>query len=105
MVDLRCLGTLPALPRPLVGGADAQFSISVFIALGSLVLVTMLRARNRLTPSVIKPERLAFASDYPHEMSRPADYKAYLEGIQSLGIPESVKMKILGEKIRALFKL
>jgi len=55
--------------------------------------------------SVIKPERLAFASDYPHEMSRTADYKAYLEGIMSLDIPENVKKKMLGENIKALFKV
>jgi len=55
--------------------------------------------------SVIQPERLAFASDYPHEMIRPADYKTYLEGIKSLDIPESVKKNILGENIRTLFKV
>jgi predicted TIM-barrel fold metal-dependent hydrolase len=54
--------------------------------------------------SVIKPERLAFASDYPHEMSRPADYKAYLNGIKGLDIPEEDKIKILGGNMRALFK-
>jgi len=55
--------------------------------------------------SVIKPERLAFASDYPHEMSRPSDYKAYLEGIKNLDVPENVKRKILGENMKALFKV
>ena len=55
--------------------------------------------------SVIKPERLAFASDYPHEMSRPRDYKAYLEGIKGLDIPEKDKIKILGGNMRALFKV
>ncbi len=55
--------------------------------------------------SVINPERLVFASDYPHEMSRPADYKAYLKGIKSLDVAERIKMKILGENLRALFKL
>jgi len=53
--------------------------------------------------SAIKPERLAFASDYPHEMSRPADYKAYLNGIKGLDIPEEDKMKILGGNMKALF--
>jgi predicted TIM-barrel fold metal-dependent hydrolase len=54
--------------------------------------------------SVIKPERLAFASDYPHEMSRPADYRAYLNGIKGLDILEEDKIKILGGNMRALFK-
>jgi predicted TIM-barrel fold metal-dependent hydrolase len=55
--------------------------------------------------SVIKPERLAFGSDYPHEMSRPQDYKAYLDGIMGLDIPEEDKIKILGGNMRALFKI
>ena len=53
--------------------------------------------------SVIRPERLAFASDYPHEMGRPADYKAYLEGIEGLDIREEDKRKILGGNMKALF--
>jgi predicted TIM-barrel fold metal-dependent hydrolase len=53
--------------------------------------------------SVIKPERLAFGSDYPHEMSRPADYKAYLDGIKGLDIPEEDKIRILGGNMKALF--
>ena len=55
--------------------------------------------------SVIKPQRLAFASDYPHEMSRPEDYRAYLEGIKGLEIPEEDKIRILGGNIKALFKV
>jgi len=55
--------------------------------------------------SVIKPERLAFASDYPHEMSRPQDYRAYLDGIKELDIPEEEKAGILGANMRALFKI
>jgi len=55
--------------------------------------------------SVIKPERLAFASDYPHEMSRPQDYRAYLDGIKELDIPEEEKAGILGVNMRALFKI
>jgi predicted TIM-barrel fold metal-dependent hydrolase len=54
--------------------------------------------------SVIKPERLAFGSDYPHEMSRPADYKAYLDGIKGLDIPEEDKVRILGGNMKVLFK-
>jgi predicted TIM-barrel fold metal-dependent hydrolase len=55
--------------------------------------------------SVIKPERLAFASDYPHEMSRPLDYRAYLDSIKALDIPDDHKTRILGGNMRALFKL
>jgi len=55
--------------------------------------------------SVIKPERLVFASDYPHEMSRRADYKAYLDGIKRMRIPEKDKMRILGGNIKALFNV
>ena len=53
--------------------------------------------------SVIKPERLVFASDYPHEMSRQADYKAYLDGIKGLRIPEKDKIRILGGNVKTLF--
>ena len=55
--------------------------------------------------SVIKPERLVFASDYPHEMSRPEDYKSYLRGIKGLNIPEKDKVRILGGNIKTLFKI
>ena len=55
--------------------------------------------------AVIKPERLVFASDYPHEMSRPGDYKAYLDGIKGLSIPEKDKVRILGGNIKTLFKV
>lgn len=55
--------------------------------------------------SVIKPERLVFASDYPHEMSRPSDYNAYLDGIKGLDILAEDKMKILGGNMKALFKV
>jgi predicted TIM-barrel fold metal-dependent hydrolase len=53
---------------------------------------------------VIKPERLCFASDYPWEMSRPGDLKAYIAGTKKLNIPEQNKAKILGGNIRKLFK-
>ncbi|MFC1867416.1 amidohydrolase family protein [Thermodesulfobacteriota bacterium] len=52
----------------------------------------------------IKPERLCLGSDYPFEMSRPEDLKAYINGIKGLDIPETDKAKILGENIKALFK-
>jgi predicted TIM-barrel fold metal-dependent hydrolase len=55
--------------------------------------------------SVIKPERLAFGSDYPWEMSRPGDYKTYLDGIRGLNIPTEDKMKILGGNMKALFRV
>ena len=53
----------------------------------------------------IKPGKLCFASDYPFEMSRPADMRAYISGIKRLDIPETNKMKILGGNMRKLFKV
>jgi predicted TIM-barrel fold metal-dependent hydrolase len=55
--------------------------------------------------SVIKPERLAFASDYPHEMGRPDDYRSYVNGIKGLDIAEADKRRILGGNMKALFKI
>lgn len=52
---------------------------------------------------VIKPSRLCFASDYPWEMSRPSDLRAYINGIKRLGLSEKDKKKILGENIKKLF--
>ena len=52
----------------------------------------------------IKPDRLCFATDYPFEMSRPADLKAYIAGMKRLDIPEQDKAKILGGNTRKLFK-
>lgn len=54
---------------------------------------------------VIKPERLCFASDYPWEMSRPADLSAYIRGIKRLNIPEADKAKIFGGNTKKLFKV
>lgn len=54
--------------------------------------------------SVIKPGRLAFGSDYPHEMSRSSDATAYVEGIKSLDISDDDKAKILGGNMLTLFK-
>jgi predicted TIM-barrel fold metal-dependent hydrolase len=53
---------------------------------------------------VLKPDRLCFATDYPFEMSRPADLKAYIAGIKRLDIPEKDKVNILGGNARRLFK-
>ena len=53
---------------------------------------------------VIKPERLCFATDYPHEMGRPGDLKAYINSVRKLDIPDDDKMKIFGGNIRSLFK-
>jgi predicted TIM-barrel fold metal-dependent hydrolase len=55
--------------------------------------------------SVIKPERLAFASDYPHEMRQPEDCRAYIDGIKRLDITEEDKIKILGGNMLSLFGL
>jgi predicted TIM-barrel fold metal-dependent hydrolase len=55
--------------------------------------------------SVIKPERLAFATDYPHEMRQPEDCQAYISGIKGLPIPEEDKRKILGGNMFSLFAL
>ncbi|MFC1868573.1 amidohydrolase family protein [Thermodesulfobacteriota bacterium] len=54
--------------------------------------------------SSIRSDRLGFASDYPHEMSRTADYRAYIDGIKGLDIPEETKVKILGGNWKTLFK-
>jgi len=53
---------------------------------------------------VLKPDRLCFASDYPFEMARPSDYKAYINSIKRLDISENAKAQILGGNIRRLFK-
>jgi predicted TIM-barrel fold metal-dependent hydrolase len=52
---------------------------------------------------VLKPDRLCFGSDYPHEMSRPADLKAYINGIKRLDIPEAHKVKMLGGNVKRLY--
>ena len=51
----------------------------------------------------IKPQRLCFATDYPFEMGRPADLKAYITAIQELDIPEDDKVGIFGGNVRRLF--
>jgi uncharacterized protein len=53
---------------------------------------------------VFKPERLCFATDYPFEMERSEDLKAYINGIKRLDIPEEDKANIFGGNIRRLFK-
>jgi len=54
---------------------------------------------------VIKPERLCFATDYPHEMSRPDDLKAYIDAIKGLDISAADKANIFGGNIQRLFKV
>lgn len=54
---------------------------------------------------VMKPDRLVFGSDYPWEMGRPSDLKAYIDGIKGLDIPEDDKVKILGGNVKKLFKI
>lgn len=54
---------------------------------------------------VIKPERLCFGSDYPWEMNRPSDLKAYINSIKRLDIPEKDKINILGGNMKRLFEV
>lgn len=54
---------------------------------------------------VIKPERLCFATDFPHEMDRSDDMKAYIDGIKALNIPEADKHNMFGGNIKRLFNL
>jgi len=53
---------------------------------------------------VLKPERICFGSDYPWEMARPSDLKAYINGVKRLDIPERDKVNILGGNVLRLFK-
>jgi len=53
--------------------------------------------------AVIKPDRLCFGTDYPHEMSRVGDTRAYIDGIKSLKIPDHDRAKMLGGNIVKLF--
>lgn len=55
--------------------------------------------------AVLKPDRLNFASDYPHEMARAQDMKAYINGIKALKIPEEDKVKMLGGNMLRLCKV
>lgn len=54
---------------------------------------------------VIKPERICFGSDYPWEMARPFDLKAYINGVKRLDITEKAKGSILGGNVLRLFKV
>lgn len=54
---------------------------------------------------VLDSERICFGLDYPWEMGRPSDYKAFINDIKSCDIPEDDKMNILGGNIIRLFKL
>lgn len=53
----------------------------------------------------VRPDRLCFATDYPHEMARPADLKTYMGEIQGLDISEEDKAKIFGGNMKKLLKL
>lgn len=55
--------------------------------------------------AVISPKRLAFGSDYPHEMSRAKDMKGYIDGIKALNLPEADKIDMLGGNMLRLCKV
>jgi predicted TIM-barrel fold metal-dependent hydrolase len=52
--------------------------------------------------AAIKPERLCFGTDYPHEMSRPGDARAYLDGIRDVVRDVSARKNMLGANALAL---
>jgi len=54
---------------------------------------------------VLKPERLCFGSDYPWEMGRASDLKAYINAIERVDLPEEAKKRILGGNMLELFKM
>jgi predicted TIM-barrel fold metal-dependent hydrolase len=54
---------------------------------------------------VLKPERICFGSDYPWEMARSSDLKAFINGVKRLDIPEKDKINILGGNVMRLFKV
>lgn len=54
---------------------------------------------------VLKPERICFGTDYPWEMARSSDLKAYVNGIKRLDIPEKDKVNILGGNVLRLFNV
>ncbi|MFH1490303.1 MAG: amidohydrolase family protein [Pseudomonadota bacterium] len=54
---------------------------------------------------VLKPQRLCFAADYPWEMGRTSDLKAYIAGIKGLKIPDKDKADMLGQTLIRLFRV
>ena len=52
--------------------------------------------------SVIAPGRLVFGTDYPHEMARPQDARAYLEGINDVVTDAGDRRGMLGANVLAL---
>jgi len=54
---------------------------------------------------VLKPERLCFGSDYPWEMGRASDLKAYIDAIESMDLPDEAKKRILGGNMLELFNM
>jgi predicted TIM-barrel fold metal-dependent hydrolase len=55
--------------------------------------------------TVLRPDRLCFGSDYPWEMGRASDLKAYIAAIETMGIPEEDKKRILGGNMLELFQM
>lgn len=54
---------------------------------------------------VIKQERICFGSDYPWEMGRESDMKAFIGAIKRLKVSEKAKINILGGNTLRLFGL
>ncbi len=54
---------------------------------------------------VIRTDRLCFGTDYPYEIHEAEDIKAFIDNIKRLDISETEKRNILGENVKALFKL
>jgi aminocarboxymuconate-semialdehyde decarboxylase len=53
----------------------------------------------------VKPQRMAFGTDYPLEMIEAEDIKAFIDDIKALPIPEADRRAILGDTARELFKI
>jgi predicted TIM-barrel fold metal-dependent hydrolase len=53
--------------------------------------------------SVLRSDRLAFGTDYPHEFSRARDARAYLSGIVNLVPDPKTRAALLGGNVLSLF--
>ena len=51
---------------------------------------------------MIAPGRLVFGTDYPHEMARPQDARAYLEGINDVVTGAGDRRGMFGANVLAL---